>query len=98
MAIISYLVFPVEGKSEEMKQSLSEIPNSELIPAQNHDMCVFVTDTKSEDEEVVVQASIKRIETIQTISLVYGELSKTTNDSDLVGKSRNNEMHSEGTC
>ena len=54
MSIKSYLAHPHDGKKAELIEALSNLGNCEVIPAENKDLLILVTDTddKLEDENL----------------------------------------------
>jgi nitrate reductase NapAB chaperone NapD len=72
MPIKSYLVYPVQGKQAELENHLRSLPECEVLPATNHELLVLVTDTASEADEKVLEAKLKRIDTLQCLALVAG--------------------------
>ena len=51
MPIKSYLAHPHEGKKEELIKAISTIAECEVIPAENKDVLVVVTETDSKIQE-----------------------------------------------
>lgn len=72
MPIKSYLAHPKEGKKEDLLMALSKINHCEVIPAQNKDVIVLVTDTKSEIEENILKEKLEAIESLKLFSMVSG--------------------------
>jgi nitrate reductase NapAB chaperone NapD len=72
MPIKSYLAHPQEGKKEDLLMALSKINHCEVIPAQNKDIIVLVTDTKSEIEENILKEKLEAIESLKLFSMVSG--------------------------
>lgn len=72
MPIKSYLAHPKEGKKEDLLMALSKINHCEVIPAQNKDVIVLVTDTESEIEENILKEKLEAIESLKLFSMVSG--------------------------
>ncbi len=72
MPIKSYLAHPQEGKKEDLLMALSKINHCEVIPAQNKDVIVLVTDTESEIEENILKEKLEAIESLKLFSMVSG--------------------------
>jgi len=72
MSIISYLVYPQEGKKNELLKNLSLFNNCEVIPAENEDILVLVTDTFNNKEEKELLEKIDALESLKLRSMVSG--------------------------
>lgn len=72
MPIKSYLAHPVEGKMEELQETLSQIEACEVIPSKNQNLLIVVTETIDDNEEDELQKTLESIEEIQLLSLVSG--------------------------
>ncbi len=72
MAIISYLAHPHEGKKEELIKALKEINQCDVIPAENKDILVVVTDTETDEDEKKIKMKIENIESLKLLAMVSG--------------------------
>lgn len=72
MVIKSYLVYPHQEKTDELKASLSKMPECEIIPALNHDLLVLVTETEDESAEKALIARLEALPALQNLALVSG--------------------------
>lgn len=72
MPIKSYLVHPQEGKKIQLAQVLSEIEKCEVLPAENKDVLILVTETDSKQEEAVLKERLDNINDIKLMALVSG--------------------------
>jgi len=72
MSIISYLVYPQEVKKNELLKNLSLFNNCEVIPAENEDILVLVTDTFNNKEEEELLEKIDALESLKLRSMVSG--------------------------
>ena len=72
MPIISYLVYPQEGKKNELLKNLSFFENCEVIPAENEELLILVTDTKDKIEEEQLLEKIDALENLKMRSMVSG--------------------------
>ena len=70
--IKSYIVWPVPGKAAELESSLLQIPGCEVLPAENQELLLLVTDTPGDPEEEALTARLEALETLQCLSLVAG--------------------------
>lgn len=72
MPIKSYLAHPLEGKKEELQQTISLLNGCEIIPAENKDVLVVVTETKDDAEDKSLKESIETIKSLKLLALVSG--------------------------
>ncbi|MGB0896629.1 MAG: chaperone NapD [Flavobacteriaceae bacterium] len=72
MGIISYLAHSHEGKRNELYKALQSIEDCEVIPAENEDVIVVVTDTESKQEDDKVKEQIEAIESLKLLAMVSG--------------------------
>lgn len=74
MPICSYLVYPVTGKSGELKRTLGTIPGCEIRESDNRDMMILVTDTPDARREEALQEKLKSIPSIQCMAMTFAHL------------------------
>ena len=74
MPICSYIVYPAEGKVEDLKRRLSSLQGCQVLPAENRDILILITDTKDITEEIHLQNSLKRIKEIRSLALTFGNI------------------------
>jgi nitrate reductase NapAB chaperone NapD len=72
MPIKSYLVHPIEGKKKDLIEVLASINNCEIIPAENKDLVILVTETETEFEEEQLKAKLEAMPNIKLLALVSG--------------------------
>jgi len=72
MPIISYLAHPNEGKKDELFEALSTMDQCEVIPAENKNLLIVVTDTDTDDEQDNLKERIEAIESLKLLALVSG--------------------------
>ncbi|GAA3629803.1 hypothetical protein [Flavivirga jejuensis] len=72
MPIKSYLAHPQEGQKEVLMEALSKIDNCEVIPAENKNLLIVVTDTESQTDDEKVKGSIEAIESLKLLAMVSG--------------------------
>jgi hypothetical protein len=72
MPIFSYLAIPGSGAKETLCAELSALPYCHVIPATNQDVVVLVTDTPDETSEETLQGSLKKLQSLQSLSLAFG--------------------------
>ncbi|NNK96958.1 MAG: hypothetical protein HKP41_21605 [Desulfobacterales bacterium] len=72
MPIFSYLAIPKNGAKETLCTELSALSHCEVIPADNLDVVVLVTDTPDETTEEALQKTLKSLQSLQSLSLTFG--------------------------
>ena len=86
MKICSYLVYPVKGKLKALKRKLLLLPGCEVVPAENRDVLILVTETNGEAEETKLQQSLKEIKEVQFLALTFGSVDQVVDKLDLKRK------------
>lgn len=72
MPIKSYILHFEKGKKELLLNELYKIGNYEVIPAQNHDVVVIVTDAATEEIDNNLYNQLLEIKGLKHLSLVSG--------------------------
>ena len=72
MPIFSYLAMPQTKCRESLCSELSALPYCEVIPAENQDVVVLVTDTPDDITEKQLQETLKSLPSLQSLSLAFG--------------------------
>ncbi len=73
MPICSYGVYPCHGQEKVLQQQIEKIPECELIPAQNHNMFILLTNTKDQEHEKSLQKKLHETESIQCLALSFAQ-------------------------
>lgn len=72
MPIKSYLAHPHDGKKADLINALSNMANCEVIPAENKDLLIVVTDTDDLTEDEQLKEDIEAIDSLKLLALVSG--------------------------
>ena len=72
MPIKSYLAHPYDGQKEILVKELSALENCEVIPAENKDVLIVVTDTNSKQEEDKIKEQLETIASMKLLAMVSG--------------------------
>ncbi len=72
MPIFSYLAIPTKGCREKLRTDFSSLEFCEVIPAENQDLLVLVTDTPDDASEKDLQRKLKDLQSLQSLSLTFG--------------------------
>lgn len=72
MPIKSYLAHPHDGKKHELIQAISHFSNCDVIPAQNKNLLIVVTDTNNRIEDQELKEQIEAIDSLKLLAMVSG--------------------------
>ena len=72
MPILSYLALPRPGAKDELLESLNSMQFCEAFSADNEDILVLVTDTPDTDSENKLQAQLKNLRPLESLSMTFG--------------------------
>ncbi len=61
MPVFSYLAYPVKGAKEELLNELAALDHCEVMPAENEEILILVTDAPNEEQEKELQKRIDQI-------------------------------------
>ncbi len=72
MPIKSYLAHPKKGKRAELVNALSNLQECEVIPAENNDLLIVVTETSNKAQEDKLKETLETIDSLKMLSMVSG--------------------------
>ena len=72
MPIKSYLAHPHEGKKKELIAAISSLEACEVIPAQNKNVLVVITDTQTEKEDEILKEKLDALSSLKLLAMVAG--------------------------
>ncbi|MDJ0621887.1 MAG: hypothetical protein QNJ17_02910 [Desulfocapsaceae bacterium] len=72
MPIFSYLAIPKTEAKEKLCIELSALDHCQIMPADNQDIVVLVTDTPDESTEKRLQERLKKLQHLQSLSMAFG--------------------------
>lgn len=72
MPIKSYLAYPHDGKKNELIKAISQLSNCDVIPSENKDLIILVTETNDKSEDEILEKKIEAIESLKLLSMVSG--------------------------
>ena len=84
MPIKSYLAHSSPNTSHELAAQMASLPGCTVLPAENRDALIVITDTPSEDNESELRLSIEQLPSLISLTLV----SAFTADDDLISISK----------
>ena len=74
MPICSYLAYPVKGEKKELADSLEKLNYCEVIPSDNVDVVILLTDTPDDEAEQWLHKQLKDVELLQHLSMTFGQV------------------------
>jgi nitrate reductase NapAB chaperone NapD len=72
MPIKSYLAHPFKGGKNQLMKELSEIKGCEVIPSENMNVLILITDTKTKKQEQFIENQLDGIGSLQSLAMVSG--------------------------
>ncbi len=72
MPIKSYMIYPAEGRRRELVSVLTDLPGCEVIPAENKDVIILVTDTPDAKADEALENRLRNLKDLQFLALVAG--------------------------
>jgi hypothetical protein len=72
MPVKSYLVIPKSGQKQQLLVELEDNSSCSVLPAENEELIVLVTDTSSKQKEKELLGQFENNNLIESLSLVSG--------------------------
>ncbi len=72
MPIKSYLAHPIDGKKEALINALNALGSCEVVPSENEELLILITDTQTVEEDKILKESIDALDSLKMLSLVSG--------------------------
>ena len=72
MPVLSYLAYPEPGKKSSLLEKLTAFPECEVIPAENRDLLILVTDTSGPEAEENLQRNLGGLKELHALAMVSG--------------------------
>ncbi len=72
MPIKSYIIIPQPDQKQHLIEDISGLDGCEILPAENKEVLVLVTDTEDERADKILLSQIESNRNIKHISLVSG--------------------------
>lgn len=72
MPVFSYLAIPKSGAKETLCTEFARLEHCRIMPADNHEVVVVVTDTPDIAAEKALQETLPRLQSLQSLSLTFG--------------------------
>ncbi|RJP76987.1 MAG: hypothetical protein C4522_16590 [Desulfobacteraceae bacterium] len=74
MPVFSYIAYPKPGAKADLLHHLSALEECHAAAAQEKDILVLVTDTPDEESEKRLQRKLKKIKSLQSLSMTFGHV------------------------
>ena len=72
MPIKSYLAHPQDGKKIELISALASLSHCEVIPSENENLVIVVTDTNDDTQDQKIKEEIEAIGSLKLLAMVSG--------------------------
>lgn len=72
MPVFSYLAYPKRGEKRALLRELSALDYCEVVPAENENILLLVTDTPDEQTEKILQEKLNGLKTLQSLGMAFG--------------------------
>jgi nitrate reductase NapAB chaperone NapD len=72
MPVFSYLAYPAEGKKKGLLHDLEALDYCEVLPAENEEVLILVTDTPDEEKEKELQEKLKKLKSLDSLAMTFG--------------------------
>lgn len=72
MPVMSYLVYPVAGRRDELASTFEGMESCEILPSENTDLLLLLTDTPDAPAQKRLEEELRSLDSIATLALVSG--------------------------
>ncbi|WP_067150756.1 hypothetical protein [Pseudotamlana agarivorans] len=72
MPIKSYLAYPQDGKKDVLISELLNISYCDVIPSENEDLIIVVTETENQKQDDTLKATIEGLDSLKLLAMVSG--------------------------
>ena len=72
MPVFSYLAYPVKGAKAQLLKDLAGLDHCEVLPSDNEEVLVLVTDTANEEMEKALKARLGQLASLQSLGMTFG--------------------------
>lgn len=81
MPIFSYLAYPAPGAKAALLADLRALEYCDVVPAENEDLLILITDTPNDAAETLLQEKFKQMTSLQSLSMTFGHTDHQTDDA-----------------
>jgi len=72
MPVFSYLAYPEKGAKEQLRNDLAGLDHCEVLPSDNEEVLVLVTDTPDEHIEKDLKKKLEGLKSLQSLGMTFG--------------------------
>jgi nitrate reductase NapAB chaperone NapD len=72
MPVFSYLAYPGKGAKERLRSDLADIDHCEVLPSDNREVLVLITDTPDEQTEKELKKKLEGLKSLQSLGMTFG--------------------------
>ena len=72
MPVFSYLAYPKDGRKKKLINDLAVLKYCEVMPSDNQDILILVTDTPDEAKEKELQKKLKQLKSLESLGMTFG--------------------------
>jgi len=72
MPVFSYLAYPKHGEKKALLRDLAALDYCDVVPADNQEILLLVTDTPNEQVEKALQEKLNSLKTLQSLGMAFG--------------------------
>jgi nitrate reductase NapAB chaperone NapD len=80
MPVFSYLAYPEKGAKEQLRRDLADLDHCEVLPAENAEVLVLVTDTPDERVEKALKNRLAGLKSLQSLGMTFGHTDENKTD------------------
>ena len=74
MPVFGYLAYPVKGAKHALQHDFETMPYCDVMPAENEEVLVLVTDTPNEDIEKDLKEKLAQMKNLQSLGMTFGHV------------------------
>ena len=82
MPVFSYLAHPIPGAMGDLLEEIELIDHCEVVPSDNEEVLVVVTDTPDQKAEEELQKRLRGLNSLQSLSMTFGHVDEKTADPE----------------
>lgn len=80
MPIFSYMAYPVPGAKQQLLNDLKTMDYCQVIPAENQELVILITDTPDEPQEKALQEKLNKLKSLQSLGMTFGHVDENTGE------------------
>lgn len=80
MPIFSYMAYPVPGAKRQLLNDLKTMDYCQVIPAENQELVILITDTPDEQQEKALQDKLNKLKSLQSLGMTFGHVDENTGE------------------